>query len=499
MGPYYYRWLVCGLMLLPAFYLQAQIVPNGTFNGPAGTTNTPDGWFNCDPESSVEVQPGRWNVRLPAYDGRTYLGMACRGPNEFVPNSCEEILRDLSEPLEIGTCYELEVYLANDPGFEVPRFRTPIYLDIYLATDLCTEEFQVARFGPVDHAEWQAYTATFTADAPYFVIWLQASTGDADAYSGHILADALSIREGTNAALELGPDLELCSGDLVTLEVADVVGELEWQDGSTEVRYTVRESGTYYVTSTSDCGIQTDTIVVNYEDLPIAPYLGNDTTLCAGETLMLLVDDEQYDEVLWQDSIRAATFTVNDAGTYSLTVTNACGEANESINVNYLQAPVIQLGADTTICEGKSIILSVPPETDNFSWDDGVLDLERSVATAGVYVLSASNACGSSVGILTLTIDPCNCFIYFPNAFSPNLDGINDHFGPGFDCNMESYRMNIFDRWGNQVFTSEETSVRWDGTFRNKLLPSGTYVYMASYQFIDKPLVQQQGTIALIR
>ena len=86
------------------------------------------------------------------------------------------------------------------------------------------------------------------------------------------------------------------------------------------------------------------------------------------------------------------------------------------------------------------------------------------------------------------------CFIaeptnYFPNAFSPNNDGINDYFEYKFrvplvdDFNeyenssfVESLNLKIFNRWGNMVFETDDLDFKWDGTHRGEESPQGTYV-----------------------
>ena len=86
------------------------------------------------------------------------------------------------------------------------------------------------------------------------------------------------------------------------------------------------------------------------------------------------------------------------------------------------------------------------------------------------------------------------CFIaeptnYFPNAFSPNNDGINDYFEYKFkvplvdDFNeyenssfVKSLNLKIFNRWGNMVFETNDLDFKWDGTHRGEESPQGAYV-----------------------
>ncbi|MEL6968930.1 MAG: gliding motility-associated C-terminal domain-containing protein [Bacteroidota bacterium] len=494
-----FRVLLSSALFFSSYTLGAQLVVNGTFSGAIGTTSLPFGWVNCDEESSVEIQPGLWSVNLPPYDGDSYLGMVCRGENELVPNSCEEILRDLSEPLDIDSCYQLEIFLAYAANFQVSRFRAPIYLDIYLATEPCLDEPPIASFGPISHTDWRSYTATFTASDRHIIVWLRASTGGEPFYSGNILADQLSIQKTSLPTLDLGPDLERCPGDVVVLDASQSGDTFLWQDGSTTPTFTINDGGVYSVASTSACGIVEDSVQVNYGALPLPSGLPSDTSFCLGESLTLSVDQEDYDEILWQDTVLAPTFLVEEAGDYQLTLSTECGERTETIRVTNIETPAFTLGADLVLCEGETLELSVPDDIVEFTWEDLSTERIRLITEGGSYLLRATNACGSSIHAINVTLDPCDCFLYVPNAFSPNRDGVNDDFGPGFACAMLDYQLTIFDRWGNQVFESDDANRFWDGTFRGSLMATGAYVYVMTYQFENNPPAQEQGVVTLVR
>jgi gliding motility-associated-like protein len=69
--------------------------------------------------------------------------------------------------------------------------------------------------------------------------------------------------------------------------------------------------------------------------------------------------------------------------------------------------------------------------------------------------------------------------VYVPNAFSPDGDGINDVFMPivvGVD--PERYRFDIFDRWGQPLYSTTDTKGYWDGNFSNGTeVPIGVYIW----------------------
>ena len=96
-----------------------------------------------------------------------------------------------------------------------------------------------------------------------------------------------------------------------------------------------------------------------------------------------------------------------------------------------------------------------------------------------------------------------DCKVYFPNAFTPNNDGLNDQFKPLLpDCNnigFERYHINIYNRFGQPVFQSNNPAEGWKGTFNNQAAPQGVYVYTIQYNFKQNKPVQTKGTVLLIR
>jgi gliding motility-associated-like protein len=112
-------------------------------------------------------------------------------------------------------------------------------------------------------------------------------------------------------------------------------------------------------------------------------------------------------------------------------------------------------------------------------------DVYRVVAHSNeMYVHSISN---------TIKV-PQEHAIFVPNVFSPNNDGINDYFrvmGKGLD----HITIEIYNRWSQQVFEAPHLTEIWDGTYRGKQCPIGTYVYQLK---IDKK-ISHSGTVTLIR
>lgn len=88
--------------------------------------------------------------------------------------------------------------------------------------------------------------------------------------------------------------------------------------------------------------------------------------------------------------------------------------------------------------------------------------------------------------------------LYIPNTFTPNNDGLNDVF-KGEGEGLEEYRMWIFDRWGENLFFSEDMEYGWDGTYKGKQVESGMYIYKFDVIDVEKRQRQYTGEVYLMR
>ncbi len=122
---------------------------------------------------------------------------------------------------------------------------------------------------------------------------------------------------------------------------------------------------------------------------------------------------------------------------------------------------------------------------------------------AGCYdvVLIANNAANCpGVDTMRICIDP-DYVIYFPNAFTPNGDGVNDNF-IGVGEGIDKYEMWIFDRWGNLIFYTDNMGHPWDGKVQNKsdnLVQEDVYVWKAKVTDVFGKKHKFIGHVSVIR
>ncbi len=201
-------------------------------------------------------------------------------------------------------------------------------------------------------------------------------------------------------------------------------------------------------------------------------------------------------------------------GPYIVRVQDANGCTQQtSVTVNQPQELIVDLGTDLSIKLGEDVQLealaSYPVEM--FSWQGDSLScydcfnpMARPLSTTTYSVtVTDRNGCKDS-DIITVFVDKARD-VYFPTAFSPNDDGVNDRFYPFSGSNVAMVKsFYVFNRWGESMFElfnfqSNNPSYGWDGTHRAQRLNTGVYVYVAEVEFIDGEVVIFKGDVTLIR
>ncbi|MCP4091432.1 MAG: T9SS type B sorting domain-containing protein [Gammaproteobacteria bacterium] len=118
--------------------------------------------------------------------------------------------------------------------------------------------------------------------------------------------------------------------------------------------------------------------------------------------------------------------------------------------------------------------------------DDGTVTYDPAPGYSGVdsfeYVICDSPFDGCDSAWVTITIEDADCL--FPQAITPNGDGVNDYFEIYCLDDQPGVTLKVFNRWGNEVYYNENYQNDWDGTFENKVLPDGAYYYVIDYNKI---------------
>lgn len=152
----------------------------------------------------------------------------------------------------------------------------------------------------------------------------------------------------------LGNDTAICSNSKLLFDVSLSNVSFARDNGSTKGSRVVTLPQSYWLKMTDGNGcVFSDTIIVPNKPLP-AVHLGNDTTLCSDLALLLNASGPSIASYRWQDGSTQAAYAVTKAGKYNVVITGSNGCTNsDTVKINYLSAPLVNLGNSGTICPGN--------------------------------------------------------------------------------------------------------------------------------------------------
>ncbi len=204
----------------------------------------------------------------------------------------------------------------------------------------------------------------------------------------------------------------------------------------------------------------------------------------------------------WSNGATSAGISSLPTGIYSVDVVDANGCTGSLANIEVARSNNslnISLGADRNYCPGMTVTLSPGGQFANYTWQDGSGFSSFSVTRPGTYSVTVSDASGCSGSDSVLIYSNCSD-LYFPSAFTPNGDGLNETFGAlGDFTGLRDYNLVVYGRWGQEVFRTSDPLKKWDGTYKGKLQGMHSYIWTARYTIGNRLTEVVKGTVILIR
>ena len=122
--------------------------------------------------------------------------------------------------------------------------------------------------------------------------------------------------------------------------------------------------------------------------------------------------------------------------------------------------------------------------------------------TTMTYTVTVTDTFGCSLSdTVTVKVDPIVCgtpFVFIPNSFTPNGDGVNDVLYVRSDVLDECYFV-VYSRWGEKIFETHLQEYGWDGTFKQKDCQKGVYDWYFKGTCMDGDELELKGNVMLIR
>lgn len=305
-------------------------------------------------------------------------------------------------------------------------------------------------------------------------------------------------------------NLPITLKNLSTISSGNIVQNLWNNINIFEPTYTFNTSGTKNVTLevVSDKGCRDTTIVqIDVQDSLVASFQASALSACSGVPIDFTnTSVGSINNYIWDfgdgttDNSPDVSHTYNSGGTYpvKLTITNTlCGSTDVSKQLQITQTPFVNLPDEVKTCIGQLKSITVLDSIGTkIIWSTGstkpTIWVDASISSASVTVERQGCFAKDSV-----TITP-KCEFYIPTAFSPNDDNINDVFNVIAD-NVISYQLRIFNRWGQEIFTTDQFAKGWDGSFNGKPQPVDSYIYYIEGVLFGGEQFKKSGIFSLIK
>lgn len=169
------------------------------------------------------------------------------------------------------------------------------------------------------------------------------------------------------------------------------------------------------------------------------------------------------------------------------------------IIVKYGAAPKPNLDDQSINCAGSDLYLDAGNPGSIYTWSTGETEQVIKPAKSGLYKVKVENDYCFVRDSSYVTIEEGHDYS-MPNAFTPNGDGDNDAFClKGWKHCNQTFKIMIFDRWGEKVFESDDPDFCWNGYYNDKLLSADVYIYHLTSTFVGDKQINRKGNITLIR
>ncbi len=383
-----------------------------------------------------------------------------------------------------------------------------------------SEAFYLAKYGSIADTTYETIRDTIAcgtsklhlrlqAPAGYLYYWNNGNTTDSMIVSStgkyyvycrtcgnSVLIDTFDVTIANPGTQYEHIDIEACSSaSSTTLNAPPGYLRYYWNSGQTTSSIATTLTGIHIVTSDNACSILVDTFHITVKPTPVVD-LGTDTMLCIGDTMIVSPTEPGGVLFQWSTGSTDSFIMVSSPGAYSVVVTENGCSASSIISIKNV-VPEISLGNDTTICQGVLLLLPISASEGSITWSNGNIGPTFSPDATGTYWASIANKCGTASDTVHVTFDLCD--IWFPSAFTPNNDGKNDIIRVGGSLqDYKEFTFRVFNRYGQNIFYTQNIYAGWDGVYKGTKQDIGTYFYEIFYT-LNGTRHMMKGNFELLR
>lgn len=278
------------------------------------------------------------------------------------------------------------------------------------------------------------------------------------------------------------------------------------------------ETSTYSVSVTDACGnVATDEVTITILSPPLVLDITPEQEICPGDSALITVNatggfGNYYYFWTHSDDTTASIWVKPNVSTdYIVIVEDDCGTFQVQATTSVI---VVKPDADfrpVTDPKFTNIPITFQNLTENgvsYEWEFGEGSTSTMTHPNNVYTESGTYyvtlIATDAKGCIDSITRPINIldefYIYVPNAFTPDGNRYNNVFSIS-TINIVDFNILIFNRWGEEVYSSGDKNFEWDGTYKGEMVQDGTYVWKITYSQINEPEeeVLMTGHVTVLR
>lgn len=277
------------------------------------------------------------------------------------------------------------------------------------------------------------------------------------------------------------------------------VDTYSWNTGSNISTASASTSGEYWVSGENACGTDTAfvSVFINYFPQLSLPAI---LDTCFTEEGFYYTAQGSEGSYSWSSGSTTATEWIGVEGLYTCTLTNSCGSVSTSMQVNRVADIEIFIPSDSMLfCLDELAPATLGIEV-NYPYqllNDQHQPVVGNILETGWYTVSAINACGERTDSIYVDLME-EAYFYLPNTFTPNADETNELYDDkGYNYFIE--RTEIFNRWGELIYSESGDFSGWDGNYCGLPCPDGIYQVQIVYNDCAGRSEQFNGHVLLLR
>lgn len=275
----------------------------------------------------------------------------------------------------------------------------------------------------------------------------------------------------------------------------------DWSNGGNAAAVEIDEPGSYALTASLDgCEGSQEVLFHQIQFQSVDLY---DSTVVCEWPANISTGVTGADYAVWSNGQETDEISISEPGIYSVQVShNGCASSDET-EVFLQSEPYLAFPSEPySFCSDDqlNIYLDAANYTDLY-WSHGPTSPQIVISTGGFYSVTAENECGAVTETIDVIEEDCTPYLFIPNAFTPNEDGINDLFEI-HATNFVETSFSMYSRNGELIFhTDDVTTEKWNGNVNSSEYYSSptVFVYRFRGKTIRGKIIERNGFITLVR